>query len=147
VFDERLVRTFETREVTSQRGVTLPICRLDKLFGHAGIRMPMDTGPLSSLRSHLMPEPKPLRNDGRRFVVITQVGDRRLGLVVDRLFGQQDIVIKALGKSLGDVRGFAGATELGDQRVALVLDVAALVDEVLTGTSKQHMQLPERRLT
>ncbi len=45
--------------------------------------------------------------------------------------GQQDIVIKPLGKSLKSVRGFAGATELGDQRVALVLDVAALIEEVL----------------
>jgi len=45
--------------------------------------------------------------------------------------GQQDIVIKPLGKSLKSVRGFAGATELGDQRVALVIDVAALVEEVL----------------
>ena len=45
--------------------------------------------------------------------------------------GQQDIVIKALGKSLKKVRGFAGATELGDQRVGLVLDAAALIAEVL----------------
>ena len=51
--------------------------------------------------------------------------------MVDELVGQQDIVIKALGKSLKSVRGFAGATELGDQRVALVLDVAALIEEVL----------------
>ena len=60
----------------------------------------------------------------RAFVVIAQVADRRLGFVVDELVGQRDIVIKALGKSLKSVRGFAGATELGDQRVALVLDVA-----------------------
>jgi two-component system, chemotaxis family, sensor kinase CheA len=59
------------------------------------------------------------------------VGNRRLGLVVDKLVGQQDIVIKALGRSLKGVRSFAGATELGDQRVALVLDISALVDEVL----------------
>ncbi|HEY5147188.1 MAG TPA: chemotaxis protein CheW, partial [Polyangiaceae bacterium] len=56
----------------------------------------------------------------------------RLGFVVDELIGQSDIVIKPLGKSLKSVRGFAGATELGDQRVALVLDVAVLIEEVLT---------------
>ena len=50
---------------------------------------------------------------------------------MDQLVGQQDIVVKALGKSLSGVRGFAGATELGDQRIALVLDVAALIEEVL----------------
>ncbi|HMR80372.1 MAG TPA: chemotaxis protein CheW, partial [Polyangiaceae bacterium] len=57
--------------------------------------------------------------------------NRRLGLVVDNLIGQQDIVIKPLGASLRDVRGFAGATELGDQRVGLVLDPAAVIEEVL----------------
>ena len=66
-------------------------------------------------------------------MVISSVGNRRLGFVVDKLVGQQDIVIKALGKSLKMVRGFAGATELGDQRVGLVLDIAALIEEVLAG--------------
>ncbi len=60
---------------------------------------------------------------------MTALGARRLGLVVDELRGQQDIVIKPLGKSLRDVRGFAGATDLGDQRVALVLDAPALLEE------------------
>jgi two-component system chemotaxis sensor kinase CheA len=64
-------------------------------------------------------------------VVVAEAGTRSLGFVVDELVGQQDIVIKALGKSLKSVRGFAGATELGDQRVALVIDVAALIEEVL----------------
>jgi two-component system chemotaxis sensor kinase CheA len=65
----------------------------------------------------------------RAFVVVAQVGERRLGLVVDAIFGQQDIVIKALGPSLRDLKGFAGATELGDERVGLVLDAAAIVEE------------------
>ena len=69
----------------------------------------------------------------RRFVVVASMGNRRLGLVVDHLYGQQDIVIKSLGRSLRNVRGFAGATELGDQRVGLVLDAAALIEEVLAG--------------
>jgi len=55
------------------------------------------------------------------------------------LFGQQDIVIKALGRSLSMVRGFAGATELGDQRVGLVLDAAAMIEEVLS-TNEVGMQ-------
>jgi two-component system chemotaxis sensor kinase CheA len=49
------------------------------------------------------------------------------------LFGQQDIVIKSLGRSLAKVRGFAGATDLGDQNVGLVLDVGAIIEEVLIG--------------
>jgi two-component system chemotaxis sensor kinase CheA len=108
--DESQVRTIESREVLTVRGVSLPICRLDRLFALGGGR----------------------HASGRSFVVIAQVADRRLGFVVDELIGQQDIVIKPLGKSLKKVRGFAGATELGDQRVALVVDVAALIEEVLS---------------
>jgi two-component system chemotaxis sensor kinase CheA len=108
--DERQVRTVEAREVLTVRGTSLPICRLGRLFGI----------------------PRTSKERARAFVVIAQVGNRRLGFVVDELVGQQDIVIKPLGKSLKTVRGFAGATELGDQRVALVLDVAALIEEVLT---------------
>jgi two-component system chemotaxis sensor kinase CheA len=107
--DPAQVRTIEGREVLTVRGASLPICRLSKLFG----------------------VPARPRARQRAFVVIAQMGNRRLGFVVDELVGQQDIVIKALGKSLSKVRGFAGATELGDQRVALVLDVASLVEEVL----------------
>jgi two-component system chemotaxis sensor kinase CheA len=107
--DESQVRTVEAREVLTVRGASLPICRLSRLFGI----------------------PPRARERSRAFVVIAQVGNRRLGFVVDELVGQQDIVIKPLGKSLKSVRGFAGATELGDQRVALVIDVAALIEEVL----------------
>ena len=60
-------------------------------------------------------------------------GGRRVGFVVDRLVGQQDIVIKALGRKIQEVKGFAGATELGDQRVGLVLDAPALIEEILHG--------------
>jgi two-component system chemotaxis sensor kinase CheA len=77
--------------------------------------------------------------------VIASVGDRRLGFVVDRLVGQQDIVIKALGKSLKMVRGFAGATELGDQRVGLVLDIGSLIEEILAGSEARFMMTAEGR--
>ncbi|MDP9152482.1 MAG: chemotaxis protein CheA [Myxococcota bacterium] len=107
--DENYVTNVELREVLSVRGVSLPICRLARLFGLKSIK----------------------RDRPRAFVVIAQVGDRRLGFVVDEIVGQQDIVIKPLGKSLKAVRGFAGATELGDQRVALVIDAASLIEEVL----------------
>jgi two-component system chemotaxis sensor kinase CheA len=113
--DESQVRQIESREVLTVRGASLPICRLERLFG-----LPHKTPP-----------------GGRAFVVVAQVADRRLGLVVDDLVGQRDIVIKPLGKTLNRTRGFAGATELGDQRVALVCDVAALIEEVLaTGETR-----------
>lgn len=103
-------RRIDEREVMTLRGVTLPLCRLAEFF---------DMG-------------RSVESGARSFVVVAQVGERRLGLLVDELVGQQDIVLKALGRSLEPVRGFAGATELGEGRVALVLDAAAIVEEVLT---------------
>lgn len=98
----------EGREVMSLRGRTLPLCRLEETFGFVS------------------PQHK---SRARQFVVVAGMGAHRLGLIVDELVGQQDIVIKPLGRSLRKVRGFAGATELGDQRVALVIDATALIEE------------------
>lgn len=110
-FDGTGVRVVDGREVMTLRGATLPLCRLDRLLALPAVERP----------------------SRRRFVVVASLGNRRLGLIVDYLFGQQDIVIKPLGRTLSRVRGFAGASELGDQRVGLVLDVAGLIEEVLTG--------------
>ncbi len=110
ILNEREVRRIEGREILTLRGRSLPLVRLHELFA-------LDDS----------------QSNDRRYVVVAAIGSRRLGLVVDHLIGQQDIVIKALGKTLASVRGFAGATELGDQRVCLVLDAAALMDETGTG--------------
>jgi two-component system, chemotaxis family, sensor kinase CheA len=72
----------------------------------------------------------------RQYIVVTAVGSRKLGLVVDALIEEQDVVIKALGASLKNVRGFAGATELADQRLALVLDTPALIEEMHDGAER-----------
>jgi two-component system chemotaxis sensor kinase CheA len=104
------VRSIQGREVITLRGETLAICDLTRLFGFR--------------RSN--------RGEGR-FVVVGSMGNRELGFVVDQLIGQEDVIIKALGKSLSSVRGFAGATDLGDQKVALVLDAPALFTEYFDG--------------
>jgi two-component system chemotaxis sensor kinase CheA len=104
------VRTIQGREVITLRGETLAICDLARLFGFRGAS----------------------RKEGR-FVVVGSMGNREIGFVVDELVGQEDVIIKALGKSLSSVRGFAGATELGDQKVALVLDAPALFTEHFDG--------------
>jgi two-component system chemotaxis sensor kinase CheA len=63
------------------------------------------------------------------YAVIVGRGEKRLGLTVDRLLGQQDVVIKGLDSVVsGTALGVAGATILGDGRVVLVLDVAALFE-------------------
>ena len=106
------IRTVEGREVITLRGSTLPLCRIDELFG-------LDL-PDEELRIE------------KEYVVVTSLGQRRVGLVVHALEGQQDIIIKPLGKSLQHVSGFAGATDLGDLRVVLVLDAPSLLEEVFT---------------
>lgn len=106
----RDVRTIQGREVITLRGETLAICDLARLFGLRG----------------------PGRREGR-FIIVASMGNRELGFVVDELVGQDDVIIKALGKSLSAVRGFAGAADLGDQKVALVLDAAALFTEYFDG--------------
>jgi two-component system chemotaxis sensor kinase CheA len=63
----------------------------------------------------------------KRFVVIVKVGEKTVGLLVDGLLGQQEIVIKHLGKTLDKLKEYIGATILGDGLVTLILDVAYLV--------------------
>lgn len=109
-YRSRDVRTIRGREVITLRGETLAICDLGRLFG--------------------------FRHGGRReggFIVVGEMGSRQLGFVVDELVGQDDVIIKSLGKSLSSVRGFAGATDLGDQKVALVLDAPGLFGEYFEG--------------
>ena len=106
------ISTIERREVMSLRGQTLPLARLEKLF--------------ELQRTRLDPPP------ARQFVVVVGLAQHRIGLLVDELLGQQDIVIKPLGKTLEGVPGIAGATDLGGQTTVLVLDVAAIVEEAVS---------------
>ena len=57
------------------------------------------------------------------------MGEQRLRLLVDRLDGQQDTVIKPIKGPIKQIRGIAGATELGDQSAILVIDVSAIVGD------------------
>ncbi|MCB9702011.1 MAG: chemotaxis protein CheA [Myxococcales bacterium] len=104
------VGTIEGQEVITVRGKTLPLLRLSRLFG---LRAPPGYRPDSN----------------RIYVVVVGLAQHRVGLVVDELLGQQDVVIKPLGKAIRNVPGIAGATELGANRTVLLLDVARLVDE------------------
>lgn len=83
--------------------------------------------PLIRLRSILDIEPK-AKDDEALVVVIVKKGDSMAGLVVDELIGQQEIVIKSLGKYINCTsRMISGATILGDGEVALILDANALI--------------------
>jgi two-component system chemotaxis sensor kinase CheA len=75
--------------------------------------------------------------DGRKIqgahVVIVTVGTRRVGFVVDQLIGQEEVVIKPLGKMLQGTPGMAGATITGDGTIALILDVPSLLKRYAGG--------------
>ena len=60
-------------------------------------------------------------------IVVLEADDRHIAVMVDRLLGKQEVVVKSLGPSFGTVRGIAGCAILGDGRVGLILDAAAIV--------------------
>jgi two-component system chemotaxis sensor kinase CheA len=114
MIDTDAIQTVERREVIELRKSTVPLLRLDQAFD------------LTTTND----------NDERRlFIAIVGLAEKRMGFVVDELLGQQDVVIKSLGKALGFVKGIAGAAELGNQKTILVLDVAGLMTEALRGES------------
>jgi two-component system chemotaxis sensor kinase CheA len=106
----RDLRTLSTREVISLRGSTLPLVRLARFFALPGAASPE-----------------------RFFVVVVGLAQERLGIAVDALVGQQDIVVKPLGRQLVGIRGIAGATDLGTRHTVLVLDVGGIIEEVVSG--------------
>ncbi len=65
------------------------------------------------------------------YVVVVSAGSDQIGIMVDALVGEQQVVIKSLGSYIGDVAGISGATILGDGQVALILDVPALVRQTI----------------
>ena len=100
------IKTVQNKEVIVLRGQIIPIARLGEVLS----------------------VPKGADNDEEDiFVVVVHVGDHKIGIVVDNLIGQQEIVIKTLGKLLSGLKMLAGATVLGDGHVAMILDVSALM--------------------
>lgn len=99
------IKYVEAKEVIHLRGSVIPLVRLDKL---------LDIEPREE-------EPENIT------VVIVKKGDSQVGLVVDDLMGQQEIVIKSLGKYINGNKLISGATILGDGEVALILDANTLM--------------------
>ncbi len=100
------VRLIGGKEVIYLRGEILPILRLSEIFGCGG-------------------------GESRgRYVVVIGLAEMRIGLAVDRVLGEEEVVIKSLGPFLGSIPGVAGATVMGDGRVALIIDVPTLMNVV-----------------
>lgn len=104
----RDIRTVERREVFTLRDFTLPLLRLSDAFHIDDGR---DHGP-----------------DSKWFIVVTRAGEKVVGLLVDALVRQQEVVIKSIGERLKTIPGIAGATEIGEGEIVLVVDVGTLID-------------------
>lgn len=99
------IKYVHSKEVINLRGTVIPLVRLDEI----------------------LEVPKTDNQQENLTVVIVSKGDRLAGLVVDNLIGQQEIVIKSIGKYINNNKIIGGATILGDGEVALILDVNTLV--------------------
>jgi two-component system, chemotaxis family, sensor kinase CheA len=77
------------------------------------------------------------------FVIVVGLGDRKAGLVVDRLIGEQELVIKALDESLINSELVSGASILGDGRVVLILSIADVVEKLGRGFSRKTFEAEE----
>jgi two-component system, chemotaxis family, sensor kinase CheA len=104
----RDIRTVERREVFTLRDFTLPLLRLADAFS------------LEDGREH--------GPDTKWFVVVTRAGEKTIGILVDALVRQQEVVIKSIGERLKTIPGIAGATEIGESEIILVVDVGTLID-------------------
>lgn len=98
------VHNFEGREVLKLRDSVLSLLRLDEIYELEG-----------SYKDDI-------------YVVVVGLAEKKLGFIVDKLVGQEEIVIKSLGEYLGGNVGIAGATIMGDGRVRLIIDVAGVID-------------------
>jgi len=113
MIERREIKTVEQREVVQLRNQTLSLLHISDIFS-------------------LPPAEK---QEERLYVIVVGLAEKRIGLVVDSIEGQQEIVIKAIGETLRTVPGIAGATELGNRQVILVLDVGAFIEEATRSSS------------
>lgn len=120
--------TLGGQAVISLRGRTVPLANLSDL--------------LCGSREATRPE----RIADEAYVVVAGAGSRQVGLCVDALVGEQEVVIKSLGTLLGDIPGLSGATILGDGRVALIVDVAKAVAQASAAPTSSGWAGTERSL-
>lgn len=102
--DQRQFHLIGGQEVLKLRDIVLPLIRLQKVF---------NVQPRGEM-------------DDFCYVVVVGAAEKRMGLVVTRLVGQQEVAIKSLGNYLANIPGIAGSTILGDGRVALIIDPVAM---------------------
>ncbi len=120
-------RTYAVPLGSVVESIRLDLAEVHRVGGQETLRIRDRIVPLIRLSDHFGLSVN--EGPGRRYAVILGRGDKRLGLVVDGLKGQQEVVIKALDPAASTAASaLAGATIMGDGRVVLILDVAALFE-------------------
>jgi two-component system chemotaxis sensor kinase CheA len=128
---DQIVRVAEQGEVIVIREESIPLLRLSRF-----LRLAAETASTDQASETA---------GNRRLAVIVEAGKRKIGLVVDELLGQQQVVVKSLERHLRKVDGLMGATILGDGCVAPIVDVGGLAALNLFATqpkfkvSQQHV--------
>jgi len=122
--NEQIVRVAEKGEVVLIREQSIPLLRLSKFLGLA-----QDAASTDQASE---------KDAGRRLAVIVEAGKRKVGLVVDELLGQQQVVVKSLERNLHRVDGIMGATILGDGCVAPIVDVGGIASMNLFAIQSTH---------
>ena len=109
---EQIIRVADQGEVVMIREQSIPLLRLSRFLG-----LPAEAASLDDPDG---------TSSNRRLAVIVEAGHRKVGLVIDELLGQQQVVVKSLERHLHHVDGLMGATILGDGCVAPIVDVASI---------------------
>ncbi len=117
--DRREIKYVQRRPTIMLRDRTLSLARMKDLFpvNHFSNNTMMNEAVVSTS----------VTQDEPLYVVVVASSNRQVGIVVDSLVGEQEVVIKTLGKLIGDIRGLSGATIMGDGHMALIADVDGIL--------------------
>lgn len=100
------IKPLEKREVLLLRDETIPIVKIESVFGFPNSFQP-------------------------NYIIISGVGEKKIAIPVTDLLGRSDVVIKSLGRSLKNIKGLAGVAEIGDNRIILIIEISSLMEEIM----------------
>lgn len=104
--EDKDVQFIRGKPVTMLRNSVLPLVKLNEVFEFPDSQQ---------------------NKKGWNYVVVVHYGKLNAGIIVDRLLGQEEVVVKSLGPLIGDIQGISSAAILGDGHVALIIDVPGLL--------------------
>ena len=120
---ESSIQTIDNHEVINLRKSVLSLLRLGEEFSVGASQ----NKPLQSAGNSPSADKK-VMSGKEVYVVVVALAEKRIGIVVDTLYGQEEVVIKSLGDYQFGYKGISGATITGDGKVVLIMDIASMID-------------------